>query len=495
MPVNVTIRARLGSAVVFSRADDRSDPQQLHNESTEALSGDIYPYLDPSDDITSVEWFLNDVSQGVKTTAPYDLVGDSIGAADPLDLLTLGSGVHTCVAVIARDDGHVETVGGPFEVALDPTIEEIVVSAQVPNPVVTVIGGGDASVNASVITVGTTLTRPTVTTGTAANNAKLGAGFFARNSITGISGAYTSDDDHLEGIEDYYDRRFSYVKELLSKEGHGALMSGAREMMTNTSGMRRLRDRQPFPAIWEINLPLFYVTDGYKASPAAHRTAYQACAAGDFDDRYQELVDVCIAGGWGTVTDNLWFEIFHEFDVPGHANPSGINHGNADVAVESFIHVSNFLKTRLPRVGICGGRISNGQPAYLLANGSPSGKTMTEALFDEWENRGDPSTQIDLFYQNLYDNRTWAASEARLDDAYAVCEQYDLLFGMSEWGLFDAAHGGFLDNPDFIENVYDWQASHDRYHHGMYFEGLDWSGIIQNGWTNSGNRFRTLFAL
>jgi hypothetical protein len=179
----------------------------------------------------------------------------------------------------------------------------------------------------------------------------------------------------------------------------------------------------------------------------------------------------------------LWLEIFHEFDAPGLANPCGINMGNVDVAVQAFRHIAQFFHARLPFVMICGGRISASFTEYQLASGAGSGKTYLDILFETWEAQGSPGVDIDFLYQNMYDSKTFDFHLGRADECHDYCNQYNIMFGQSEVGLMwdPPINGGQDNNPAFIDFWADMANNTTRYphwHHGNYFEGLPFSGML-----------------
>jgi hypothetical protein len=503
---SVTIRANLGCQIVYSTAADRSDPVAM-NDRTDDLTGNIYPFLEPSDDLAAVIWQLDGVSFNLTGTAPYDAVGDSVGDADPYDLLAVSPGGHVLSATIGRDDGQVETVTASFVVAHDPQPASTGGRAVVTTPQIDVTDD-PSSPTPNVVAVAATIQTPNVVTGTI-NRAIAGIGVYPR-----LSGGPTEDDTNLEYLEtdDYLGKKFgtqfSYIRQVLAKQGTGVFLGSADTMMNPAKGaIATLKNRSPNPIALQVWFPIQLEDQGFKANFAAKRTNFQRVADGDYDATiFQPFADKCLQYGWGTTSENLWLEIGGEQDAQGIQNPDAFSNGNVDVCVAAQIHLSRFFKQRLPRVKIGVTRIGNADDKYYNSSGSPTGLSSIQA----WENQvvaqGNPSTDYDFCFQGLYffTNSSNTFLQGRQDTIHALCQKYGWDFGAHEWGLSSplAFSTGVGDRPDLIQQYYDWVVGrYPLWHHGCYFEGLAWSGMLPSsdairsypGFPNSRKRFRKLF--
>jgi hypothetical protein len=86
-----------------------------------AVTGDIYVFVDPENDISRVEFFL-DANPGaaaplqVENKAPYDLAGGTRAAANPFNAASIPAGDHVLAAVVRRANGDTELVSAEFRI-------------------------------------------------------------------------------------------------------------------------------------------------------------------------------------------------------------------------------------------------------------------------------------------------------------------------------------------------------------------------------------------
>jgi hypothetical protein len=114
-------------------------------------------------------------------------------------------------------------------------------------------------------------------------------------------------------------------------------------------------------------------------------------------------------------------------------------------------------------------------------------------LMDEFAKHGSLSTWIDGLYQNIYDRQSESFLAGRMDEVHAYCLSERIPFIVSEWGLATTASGGKGDHPAFITWFYNKFKSLSRAKHHCMFEGNQDNGMIENGFTDSIDRYRELF--
>ncbi|HLT82972.1 MAG TPA: hypothetical protein VKZ83_01955, partial [Phototrophicaceae bacterium] len=122
VPVTLTVAAAPleDFTVVYSLQPKRTNPAPLAG--TE-VSGNIYPLLAPTTDVTSTTWWLDDPDMGgapVRTdsTAPYDFGPGSVThRAEPLDTTTLADGEHTITVRVTTTGGAQHVASATFVTA------------------------------------------------------------------------------------------------------------------------------------------------------------------------------------------------------------------------------------------------------------------------------------------------------------------------------------------------------------------------------------------
>ncbi|WP_152187659.1 Kelch repeat-containing protein [Georgenia satyanarayanai] len=116
VPVTLTVAAAPldGFTVVHSKDSKRGSPTVLDGAD---VSGNIYPFLAPTDGVTATAWWLDDPLMGgaplrTDTTEPFDFGPGSVThRAAPLDTTTLADGEHTITVRVTTSGGaqHVST--------------------------------------------------------------------------------------------------------------------------------------------------------------------------------------------------------------------------------------------------------------------------------------------------------------------------------------------------------------------------------------------------
>jgi hypothetical protein len=106
--------------VLFSSSSDRSGPLRLHDAT---VSGNIYAFVSPDNNIVRVRFYLDDpsmVGTPFKTEGgkPYDLAGTATttGAALPFDTTKRSNGLHHVTAAIESTDGTTRVVTVEFTI-------------------------------------------------------------------------------------------------------------------------------------------------------------------------------------------------------------------------------------------------------------------------------------------------------------------------------------------------------------------------------------------
>lgn len=103
--------------LVSSSSADRSAAISI---SGAELEESAYLFVSPADHIESVSFYLDDPARisadRVDESAPFDFVGGSASAAQPLDTELLASGDHALTAVLTRTDGTIIEVHATFSV-------------------------------------------------------------------------------------------------------------------------------------------------------------------------------------------------------------------------------------------------------------------------------------------------------------------------------------------------------------------------------------------
>ena len=134
------IRATAGKddlSLLVSERADRSNAEPLEATATSGLDA-LYVFAVSQQPARSIAFTLDDASEPmrVERRAPYDLMADTNGAANPLELEDLSPGEHTITAVATHTDGSQSTGEGSFTVAanndLDVPVEETAEQAEPP---------------------------------------------------------------------------------------------------------------------------------------------------------------------------------------------------------------------------------------------------------------------------------------------------------------------------------------------------------------------------
>ena len=109
-----------GSAqILHSKSADRSDSAPLEGQ---IIGGNVYIFVSVDSPTDRVRFYLNDPNaQGgpfqTENRAPWDLLGGSTDAANPLDTNSLGDGPQLVTAVVELTSGETETVHASYQIA------------------------------------------------------------------------------------------------------------------------------------------------------------------------------------------------------------------------------------------------------------------------------------------------------------------------------------------------------------------------------------------
>ena len=93
--------------IVVSTQPDRSNADDLSNQT---ITGDIYIFILPENNIAQVDFSLDGQFQNTENYAPFDFVGA------PFDTRTLQNGAHTATAQITLQDNSTLSVSAAFQV-------------------------------------------------------------------------------------------------------------------------------------------------------------------------------------------------------------------------------------------------------------------------------------------------------------------------------------------------------------------------------------------
>ncbi|MEX2377992.1 MAG: G8 domain-containing protein [Dehalococcoidia bacterium] len=106
-------------SLFVSSSSDRTSPVALDGSS---VSGDVYVFTGPEDDVRSVTFWVNDIDMDgepfiVEGRVPFDLAGtEGNMTAKPFDAAVLGNGAHSVSALIETRDGTTFTTTATFTV-------------------------------------------------------------------------------------------------------------------------------------------------------------------------------------------------------------------------------------------------------------------------------------------------------------------------------------------------------------------------------------------
>ena len=201
-------------------------------------------------------------------------------------------------------------------------------------------------------------------------------------------------------------------------------------------------------------------------------------ANGDNDSRNTTLADRLIAAGHGDAIIRLG----HEPDITYY--PWSFREGNHDVYIQAFRHVHDLLKGKSADFKF---NYQGNGPWHT--NNPSTGTSMAESGYP-----GDEYCDIVGF--DTYDKRPWSQLLERLNFCRDFAISKGKPFSIPEWGLWTAGTGGNGDNPDYIQNMYDWLNTLPAsgpgslaYH--CYFNGISESNLDQ--YPNAKARYLELF--
>ena len=97
--------------LMLSRYANRSSAVALQGQTA---SGNAYIFLTPTTNIKAVSFSANGRAISTDTSTPYDLMGGSLSAANPLDTRKAPNGTYETVAKVTLSDGTTKTIKATF---------------------------------------------------------------------------------------------------------------------------------------------------------------------------------------------------------------------------------------------------------------------------------------------------------------------------------------------------------------------------------------------